>query len=898
VGEGPFKRVVYVADLGQIKQLAEKEETAFENALRVLRERLNECAVKYGLGDLLNVKDGAVRELAEAGAPELSEFGGVNFGVKALAALIAYREYALGRKSPYGTAAWYWLEVGRSAQLLYYAPWTAYLKAEKAKTERPAAVEEMAAEALRRLFLKPGADHYHSFVEELTKVDKLALMLERETKSSYVFRLFRPEEGGGLKELEGVRLRIEKVGEGTVYALYLGAERWRDFFGQELEAAVKAAEEVGERLLVEDRLPYMLSWIASDVAISRMRNKKALQMSTSHLWQLAETRALFGWSAVGLRVSLTLEGPKLVVMVEVPLDELDEAVRKSAEGGWLKMLGINAGSWDGLKRWVVENWDVVVEAAVRRLGEEVRGELVALKNKLDDDKIAREVVAPALLLMQAEKLGVNETTLRYFGAVVSSAIDGDGYVSAALKDVGLTSGEREIAMLWGAAFAAYDIKTKVTKAGSAFHVVASGEDAAKLASLYFLYGHPLLEGDERVINHKPYEAMKLAAEGLDVSWEGLRRTPSRLVAADLIISEGDVEIKYNVYLWEKISLEFLSTDRSRVELAARLLKLAGVSAEVKRKEDGRDVWYVKATIDRLAAGRKELREAIAEIVRRAAESGWVDAGAAERWLEKLESGRVLMEGWPKYYVGLVRSGALEVKYQSTNPDSIAREAQRLRDMGLVEGVHFSVKMPEGGKGYVSILKEGLAHAAWLSVRGEGERQRLAAEFVEYILQRAGKEGGDVYRKALEVVEEGRSWGSLTLRGFEGRVEVGGMEHEVKVIDGEAVEEDRDGRKLLRIRITAEADGVVREYEITFSRRGADNKALGFATARADAPGGREADAERYSALIKALTGREPKVYRMKNGAIIIVCGREHLEGFTRYAELADAIKKWLEETGR
>jgi hypothetical protein len=39
-----------VADLGQIKQLAEKEETAFENALRVLRERLNECAVKYGLG--------------------------------------------------------------------------------------------------------------------------------------------------------------------------------------------------------------------------------------------------------------------------------------------------------------------------------------------------------------------------------------------------------------------------------------------------------------------------------------------------------------------------------------------------------------------------------------------------------------------------------------------------------------------------------------------------------------------------------------------------------------------------------------------------------------------------------------------------------------------------------
>jgi hypothetical protein len=31
----------------------------------------------------------------------------------------------------------------------------------------------------------------------------------------------------------------------------------------------------------------------------------------------------------------------------------------------------------------------------------------------------------------------------------------------------------------------------------------------------------------------------------------------------------------------------------------------------------------------------------------------------------------------------------------------------------------------------------------------------------------------VYRKALEVVEEGRSRGLLKLEGFEGRVEVGG-----------------------------------------------------------------------------------------------------------------------------
>jgi hypothetical protein len=33
-------------------------------------------------------------------------------------------------------------------------------------------------------------------------------------------------------------------------------------------------------------------------------------------------------------------------------------------------------------------------------------------------------------------------------------------------------------------------------------------------------------------------------------------------------------------------------------------------------------------------------------------------------------------------------------------------------------------------------------------------------------------------------------------------------------------------------------------------------------------------------------------------SIEIVCGREHLEDFKRYAELANAIERWLEETGR
>jgi hypothetical protein len=799
----------------------------------------------------------------------------------------------------FGKAAWHWLEVGGSPWLLYYTPRTAYDKAERAKAERPAAVEEMVAEAFRRLFLKPGADHYRGFVEELTKGGKLALELEEErtTKKteSYVFRLFRLEEDGGLKEL-GVKLWISKVGEGEniVYFLELDA-RWREFFKQELEAAEKAAMEVERRLPVEDRFPYMAGWVNSDVTISG----GLLEMSTSHLWQLAETHALFDWSVVGLRMSLTLEGPKLVVMVEATLERLDEAIKRSAEVGWLKMLGIKAESWDGLKRWVVENWDVVVEAAVKRLGEGVRSELEALRNKLNDDKVAREVVAPALLLIQAERLGINEETLKYFGAVVSGAIDGDGYVSAAMKKIALASGKHAVAQLWSAALTAYGIKAEVQRVGRAFQVIVSGGDAARLAGLYFCYGSPLLEGDDRLKSHKLAEAVELGAEGLDVRWEGLRRTSSGLVAADLIISVGGAAVKYNVYLSENaIELQFFSTDRSRAELAARLLMLAGVSAEMKRV-GGRDVWYVYVSTDMLAAGREKLRKALAEVVRAAVQSGWVDAGRAESWLDKLERGRVLMEGWPKYSVWLAK-GALVIRYHSTNPDNIKQAVQRLRDVGLKDDKHFTVKMPEkDSDGYVSILREGLEHAAWLSVYGSGMQRELAAKLVEYILRRAWEAGEEVYEKAKKIVEGGKARGSLTLKGFEKKIEVEGREHMVKVLGGGAeFDVSKRGKLLLRIRITAEVDGVRSEYTITFGRYGRDNAALGFAVAGTNAPGGREADAERLAAVVEALTGKKPRIRRMKNGAIIIECGKEHLEGFARFAELESAIARWLEETSR
>jgi hypothetical protein len=432
--------------------------------------------------------------------------------------------------------------------------------------------------------------------------------------------------------------------------------------------------------------------------------------------------------------------------------------------------------------------------------------------------------------------------------------------------------------------------------GSLYNIAAYGENAAGLMRL-FTVSAPSAGGE--YLSEKFNGFVEAAKVEVWLDKDNIRLTKRNVAAADLIISEGGVAVKYNVYLRDDaIELQFQSTNRSRVELAAILLRHAGVTAEVK-KEGGRDVWYVEATTDKLAAGRKELRDALAEFVRAAVKNGGVDEKRAEHWLEKLEKGRVLMEGWPKYKVGLTHSGALVVIYRSTNPDSIKQEAQRLREIGLKEGVHFAVKMPEGGeKGYVSILKEGLAYAARLSVRGKDEQQRkLAAKFVELILRRAeevDKKVKGVYEKVKEIIEEGMSRGSLKLKDFEKEVEVNGKKYKVKVIDGEAVEEDRGGRKLLRIKITAKVGGVRSDYVMTYGRYGKRNAALGRATVRA----GMEADAERFAAVIKALTGKEPRIHRMKDGRIMIECYGGHLEGFMRFAELADTIEKWLEETRR
>ena len=508
-----------------------------------------------------------------------------------------------------------------------------------------------------------------------------------------------------------------------------------------------------------------------------------------------------------------------------------------------KRIGKLAGKLSGVSN--KEVWGIV---------EFVLSDMYCLAKDCARDTVVRKFAAPALELIILDKaLNDNNESNRerarlIFGEMYATAVAGDGSVEPG--KVKLTVGGE---LGGGAALLRlatlhllnqllsdelkFNVRIYVNE--GVYNITVSGNENAAKLKRFLAVTAPSAGGG--YLSEKFEEFVKETRVEVRLDENSIRLTKKGRVVTDLTISEVGIAIKYKVYLSvNAIELHFRSADRGRAELAARLLRHVGVSAEVRKTEvGGRDRWYIEVSTDKFAAGHEELRNALAKVVRRAVENGWIDADKAERWLEKLESGLTLKEGWPKYNIQLTE-GALVVRYETTNSDNITREAQRFRELGLVEGEHFSVKMPEGDSyGYVYIRREGLVYAAWLSEYGSGRQRELAAEFVKYILERAREAGEEVYEKAREIIEEVMSRGSLKLEGFEKEVEVDGKKHVVKVIDGGAkFKESESGNPLLRIRITAEVDGVKSEYTITFGRRGRYNAVEGRSTARADAPGGR------------------------------------------------------------
>jgi hypothetical protein len=527
-----------------------------------------------------------------------------------------------------------------------------------------------------------------------------------------------------------------------------------------------------------------------------------------------------------------------------------------------------AGELAGVSR--EEVWGVV---------EFVISDMYCLARDCARDEVVRKFVEPALELMMLEKALKGEFDREearlLFGEMYATAVAGDGHVGP--YDVWLAFGGE---LGGGAALlrlATLHLLSQLLPNGLKFgvrvyigegvyRIVAYSEDAAKFKRLLAVSA-PSAGGG--YLSDKFNEFMKETRVEVRVDENSIRRTKSG-VAAGLTISEGGVAVKYNVYLRDKIELKFASSDRSRAELAALLLRCAGVSAEVKRW-GGENNWYVEATTDELAAGREELRKALAEIVRKAVERRWVDASKAEGWLEKLEGGVAAWEG-KKFMVGLTGSGALVVRFRSTSRESVEEVAREFKAMGLEEGIHFAVRWSEG-LGRVSLLAEGVRRLAWVSIHGEEEQKQRAAEFLKFLEEKAKAKGAEVLKKLEALVEEGRGRGVLRLVGLE--------KDGVKVLDVKT--EEKDGK--LYVTLRAEVDGVAGEYKITLYRVRRGIRYLRFYVRGEDA-------VARAVKLIEVLTGERPIAVEMPDGRTMIKGSGRYVDALARYEELREAIERW------
>ncbi|MFZ8807714.1 MAG: hypothetical protein ACO2PN_06375, partial [Pyrobaculum sp.] len=101
---------------------------------------------------------------------------------------------------------------------------------------------------------------------------------------------------------------------------------------------------------------------------------------------------------------------------------------------------------------------------------------------------------------------------------------------------------------------------------------------------------------------------------------GVVKSGGRYARAELVIKAGGRQAKFSVEMSYTVKIQFNSSNCEAAEEAAQLLRQAGVDVELKNywdKSVNREKWYVKASIDKLAAARKQLREALAQVVRQA-----------------------------------------------------------------------------------------------------------------------------------------------------------------------------------------------------------------------------------------------------------------------------------------
>jgi hypothetical protein len=325
-----------------------------------------------------------------------------------------------------------------------------------------------------------------------------------------------------------------------------------------------------------------------------------------------------------------------------------------------------------------------------------------------------------------------------------------------------------------------------------------------------------------------------------------------------------------------VELRFDTTDRAEAERRAALLRAVGVSVDV-RKRGNRDVWYIVATTNALAAEsvHEAVRRAVAEFLGQCREAGVLAEDTYDRLVKKFERG--LPEwGEVRFSVLLTKNGAVNAWCQPRNPESFRKAVEFLRGLGMrdtCEGewcfVHFTAKEPRGGeKGFVRITVDGLKYIGWLASRGDKKAQWLR----DMLLKEAEVKGEEVRRQLERRFSEWEQWGSVK-PPFEKEVEVDGRGVKVRVEEVEAWTEKSEKKEhmvvKIRARVVKENSEVTVEKEARFykNRRG---MILGYVNIHGTEEE-RMADYIRTAAVLKALGveswSKKPKQIQLTGGAL-------------------------------
>jgi hypothetical protein len=435
---------------------------------------------------------------------------------------------------------------------------------------------------------------------------------------------------------------------------------------------------------------------------------------------------------------------------------------------------------------------------------------------------------------------------------------------------------------------------KMYKAERAVHIKLYGKEAKRFArdALPYLVGlERMLEevkSDEQIYS-KVVKMIDMARAERVKAWVKDFTTEGERPRARLIIEADDVAAEYQIYLHKhnKVVLYFDTTDREEAERRAAVLRAVGVKADVKKTYDkslGRDVWYTSVSTNALAADsvHEAVRKAVAEFLEKCREADALEEKAYSRLFKKFESG-VPEWGEVRFSVWLTRSGAVEVVYRPSDPQSFNKAMEFLRGLRMrdtCEGdwciVHFTAREPKGSeRGFVRITVDGLRYVGWLASRGDERAQWLK----EMLLKEAEAKGEKVRQRLEQYFREGEQWGSVK-PPFEKEVEVEGRRVKVRVEEVEVWREKSEKKEHLVVKVRAmvveENSEVAVEKEARFYKSG--GRFHGYVIIRDE--GGREADYIRTAAVLKALGveswNRKEREVRLTGSALDAFMRLEHV----------------------